>query len=80
MIEMKWVATEDVGTCEVTEFEPVDDMSILWLMDGYKVDTSNPKHICVREMEDGHHVLHDGVIYRGGFGVNLWVTRKYREL
>lgn len=80
MVEMKWVATEDVGTCEVTEFEPADEMDVLWLMDGYKVDTSNPKQICVRDVEDGHHVVYDGVIYRGGFGVNLWVTRKYREL
>ena len=78
---MKWVATEDVSTCEVSEFAPADDMDVLWLMDGYKVDTSNPETFRVRDVEeDGHHVVYDGAIYRGGFGVDLWVARKYREL
>ena len=77
---MIWVATEDVGTAEVTAFDAADETDVIWLMDAYRVDVTHTEQIRVRDMEDGQHVVYDGVIYRGGFGCNLWVTRKYREL
>ena len=77
---MFWVCIEDADTHDVSEFEPADEMDVLWLMDGYKVDTSNPETFRVCDVEAGHHVVYVGVVYRGGFGVNLWVARKYREL
>lgn len=77
---MIWVATEDAATCEVSEFDQVEETDVLWLMDGYKVDMCHPETVRVRDVEGGHHIMYDGVIYRGGFGYNLWVARKYREL
>ena len=77
---MIWVASEDNATCEVTEFEEADEKDVLWLMDGYKVDVASPEQFRVRDVEDGKHVIYKGVIYRGGFGINLWVARKYIEL
>lgn len=77
---MKWIATEDVETCEVTEFEAAEETEVLWLMDGYKVDTSNPEGFCLHDTEDGQHIVYDGVIYKGGFGYNLWVANKYLEM
>ena len=75
-----WVATEDTDTHEVTAFERADDTDVLCLIDWYKIDPCSPEHIRVRDVEDGHNVVYDGVIYRGGFGYNVWVTRKYLEL
>ena len=76
---MFWVAIEDADTYEVSEFEEATADTVLDLMDGYRV-----KHVCervcVRDVEDGKRVAYKGVIYRGGFGYNLWVTRKYLEL
>ena len=77
---MIWIATEVAETREVTEFESADERDVLWLMDGYKVDTSHPERLRRHDTEDGHHIVYDGAIYRGGFGINLWVARKYREL
>ena len=75
-----WVATEDTDTCEVTAFERADDTDVLYLMDWYKIDPCSPDHIHVRDVEDGQHVVYDGVTYRGGFGCNLWVAHKYLEV
>ena len=70
-----WVATEDAATGEVTEFESTDAATVLHLLDGYKVTLSSPVPIRVRE----GGVIYRGVIYRGGWGVNIWVTRRYIE-
>lgn len=75
-----WVATEDAGTYEVSEFDQATEAQALHLMDDYRVDPSNPTRIRVQDVEDGQHVVYDGVIYKGGFGFNLWVTRKYLEM
>ena len=77
---MVWVAIEDADTHEVSEFEKVTEKKVLYLMDGYRVDTSNPTRFRLRDVEDGKRVVYKGVIYKGGFGYNLWVTRKYLEV
>ena len=77
---MIWVAIEDVDTHEVSEFDKVSEEQVYYLMDGYRVDKHNPTRVRVQDVEDGQHIVYDGVIYRGGFGYNLWVARKYREL
>ena len=77
---MLWVATEDAGTCEISEFEKATEKEVLYLMDGYKVDTSNPTKFRVQDTENGRHIVYEGVTYTGGFGYNLWVARKYLEL
>lgn len=73
---MFWVAIEDADTYEVSEFEAATEKQVLDLMDGYRVE-----HVCERvrlqDVEDG---VYDGVIYKGGFGYNLWVARKYLEV
>ena len=75
-----WVAVEDASTCEVEDFGEVEEKDVLYLMAGYKVDLCRPAQVRVRDTEDGHSVIYDGVVYKGGFGYNLWVTRKYREM
>ena len=77
---MVWIATEDVPTCEVTEFEPADEMDVLWLMDGYRVNRHDAMRFRLQDTEDGQHIMYDGVIYKGGFGYNLWVARKYLKV
>ena len=77
---MIWVAIEDADTHEVSEFERATEEQVLYLMDGYRVDKRNPTRVRVQDVEDGHNIVYDGVIYRGGFGYNLLVARKYREL
>ena len=77
---MIWVAIEDVDTHEVSEFDKVSEEQVYYLMDGYRVDKHNPTRARVQDVEDGQHIVYDGVIYRGGFGYNLWVARKYREM
>ena len=76
---MLWVAIEDAYTYEVSEFEAATEDTVIDLMDGYRV-----KHVCervcVHDTEDGTRVVYRGVIYEGGFGYNLWVVRKYREV
>ena len=76
---MLWVATEDAGTCEISEFEEATEKEVLYLMDGYKVNTSNPTEFHTGESENGRHIVYEGVTYTGGFGYNLWVARKYIE-
>ena len=77
---MIWMAIEDSDTHEVTEFGRVTEEQVLYLMDGYRVDQRNPMRVRVQDTEDGRHVVYDGAIYKGGFGYNLWVARKYREM
>ena len=75
-----WIAVEDSSTCEVDEFGEVEEKDVFYLMEGYKVDLCHPEHARVRDTEDGNRVVYDGVIYKGGFGYNLWVTHKYIEM
>lgn len=77
---MVWVAIEDADTHEVSEFEQATEEHVLYLMDGYRVDTSNPTRYRLHDEEDGHHVVYEGVIYKGGFGFDLWVARKYHKM
>ena len=77
---MIWVAIEDADTHEVTEFERVSEETVLRLMDGYRVDKRNPTRVRVQDVESGCNIVYEGVTYIGGFGYNLWVARKYREL
>ena len=77
---MIWLAIEDADTHEVSEFERVTEEHVLRLMDGYRVDKRNPTRVRVQDVEDGHNIVYEGVTYRGGFGYNLWVASKYREV
>ena len=77
---MIWVAIEDADTHEVTEFERATEEQVHYLMAGYRVDKRNPTRVRVQGVEDCHNIVYEGVTYRGGFGYNLWVARKYREL
>lgn len=77
---MLWVATEDTSTCEISEFEEAIEKEVLYLMDGYKVDVSNPTKFRMKKTESGLRVVYEGVTYKGGFGYDLWVARKFLEL
>ena len=77
---MIWVAVEDATTHEVSEFERVTEEYVHYLMDDYRVVKHNPTRVHVQDVEDGHNIVYEGVTYRGGFGYNLWVARKYMEL
>ena len=77
---MIWVAIEDADTHEVSEFEMATEEQVLYLMDGYRVDKRNPTRVRVQDVEDGRNIVYEGVNYRGGFGYNLWVAHKYREV
>ena len=77
---MIWVAIEDADTREVSEFEGATEKTVLYLMDGYRVDKSNPTRVRVQDVEDGHNIVYGGGTYKGGCGYNLWVARKYREV
>ena len=77
---MIWVAIEDADTHEVSEFEQVAEAKALYLMDGYRVDKHYVTRFRVQDTEGGQHIVYEGVIYKGGFGYNLWVARKYLEM
>ena len=77
---MIWLAIEDADTHEVSEFERVSEARVLYLMDGYRVDKHKATRFRVQDVEDGRNIVYDGVTYRGGFGYNLWVARKYMEV
>ena len=77
---MVWVAIEDADTHEVTEFERATEEQVQYLMDGYRVDRHDATRVHVQDVEDGRNIVYDGVTYRGGFGYNLLVACKYREL
>ena len=76
---MVWVAIEDADTYEVSEFESTTEEYALRLMDDYRVDASNPTRYRLHDTEDGHRIIYEGVTYKGGFGFDLWVARKYVE-
>ena len=77
---MVWVAIEDADTREVTEFERATEKQVHYLMDGYRVDKHDATRYRLQDVEDGHRIIYEGVTYKGGFGYNLWVARKYLEL
>ncbi len=77
---MVWVAIEDAYTYEVSEFEQVTEDQVLRLMDGYRVDKHDVTRFRVQDVEDGRHIVYEGVTYKGGFGYNLWVASKYVEV
>ena len=77
---MAWVAIEDADTHEVSEFEEATEKKVLYLMDGYRVDTSNPTRFRLHDTEGGRHIIYEGVTYKGGFGYNLLVASKYVEV
>ena len=77
---MIWVAIEDADTHEVTEFERATEKKVLYLMDGYRVDKHDVTRFRLQDTENGHHIVYEGVTYRGGFGYNLWVASKYVEV
>ena len=77
---MIWVAIEDADTNEISEFEKVTEKKVLYLMDGYRVDKHDATKFRVQDIETGKNVVYEGVTYKGGFGYNLWVARKFLEL
>ena len=77
---MLWIAIEDADTYEVSEFERVTEKKVLYLMDGYRVDKTNPTKFRMQDTENGKRVIYEGDVYKGGFGYNLWVARKFIEL
>ena len=77
---MLWVAIEDTDTHEMSEFEKVTEKKVLYLMDGYRVDKHDVTRFRLQDKENGRHIIYEGVTYKGGFGYDLWVARKYVEL
>ena len=77
---MIWVAIEDADTHEVSEFERAAEKQVLYLMDGYRVDKHDATRFRLQDEEEGRHTVYEGVTYKGGFGYNLWVASKYREV
>ena len=77
---MIWVAIEDADTYEVSEFEKVTEKKVLYLMDEYRVDKHDPTKFRMQDTENGKRIVYEGVTYKGGFGYNLWVARKFLEL
>lgn len=77
---MIWVAIEDADTYEVSEFERATEKQVLGLMDGYRVDEHDATRFRLQDVEDGRHVVYEGVTYKGGFGYNLWVASKYVDV
>lgn len=75
--KMIWVAIEDADTWEIDEFEETTREHVLYLLDGYKADLSDPAKFRMRESENGLHVVYEGVTYKGGFGYNILVARKF---
>lgn len=77
---MIWVAIEDADTHEVTEFERATEKQVLYLMDGYRVEKNDVTKFRLQDTENGKRIVYEGVTYKGGFGYNLWVARKFLEL
>lgn len=77
---MIWVAIEDADTCEVSEFEPATEKQVFYLMNGYRVDKHDATRFRLQDVEGGANIVYEGVTYKGGFGYNIWVARKYLEL
>lgn len=77
---MIWLAIEDADTYEVSEFEQATEKQVHGLMDGYRVDKHDATRFRLQDVEDGRHIVYDGVTYKGGFGYNLWIARKFIEV
>ena len=77
---MIWLAIEDSDTNEVSDFEKVTEGQVFYLMDGYRVDKNDTTRFQLHDTEDGRNIIYEGVTYKGGFGYNLWVARKFLEL
>ena len=77
---MIWVAIEDADTYEVSEFEQVTEDKVLYLMDGYRVDKHDVTKFRIQDTETRKNIVYEGMKYKGGFGYNLWVARKFLEL
>ena len=79
---MFWIAIEDTDTYEVTEFEPATEKKLLYILDGYRVDKNNPTSFSMHdtEKETEKRVIYEGDVYKGEFGYNILVARKFREV
>ena len=77
---MIWVSIEDTDTHEVSEFERATEKQVLYLMDGYRVDKHDATRFRLQDEENGKNIVYEGVAYKGGFGYNLWVAKKYVEV
>ena len=77
---MIWVAIEDADTHEVSEFEKETEKKVLYLMDGYRVDKHDVTKFRLQDVEDDATIVYEGVTYKGGFGYNLWIARKFIEV
>ena len=77
---MFWIAIEDTDTHEVSEFENVTEKQVLYILEGYRVDKNNPTNFSMQDTENGKRVIYEGGVYKGEFGYNLWVARKFLEL
>ena len=77
---MFWIAIEDTDTHEVSEFEKVTEKKLIYILDGYRVDKNNPTDFSTKDTENGKRVIYEGGVYKGEFGYNIWVARKYREV
>lgn len=73
---MYWVAIEDADICEISEFEERTREEVLYLFDLYKVTLSDPTRYRERA---GKNIIYEGVTYKGGFGYNVCVARKFIE-
>ena len=77
---MFWIAIEDADTHEVSDFEKVTEGQVFYLMDGYRVDKNKRTEFRMQDTENGKNIIYEGVTYKGSFGLNLWIARKYLEL
>ena len=77
---MIWIAIEDADTYEVSEFEKVTEKKALYILDGYKVNMNDATKFRMQDVENGKNIVYEGVTYKGGFGYNLLVARKFLEL
>ena len=77
---MIWVAIEDTDTYNVSEFEKVTEKKLIYIMYGYKVNMNDSTKFRMQDTENGKNIVYEGVTYKGGFGYNLWVARKFLEL
>ena len=77
---MIWVAIEDMDTYEISEFEKVTEKEVLYLLDGYRVDKNNPTNFSMQDTENGKRVIYEGGAYKGEFGYNILVARKFIEV
>ena len=77
---MFWIAIEDTDTHEASSFEKVTEKKLLYILDGYRVDKHDSTRFRLQDEEEGRHVIYKGIKYKGGFGYNIWVARKYREV